>query len=60
MKLEDFKLLPCPFCGAKMVLTGDHHGDYWEHEGTARHCFNGTAIVYDETDMKEWNTREAL
>ena len=55
-KIAKFDLKPCPFCGEKLILTGDHHGDYWEHPQRTR-CYERIAQVLDEDDMARWNTR---
>ena len=49
-------LLPCPFCGEKLVELSDHHGSWWGHKN-----FNGCILdveqIHDAKDAAQWNTR---
>ena len=55
-EIARFDLKPCPFCGKKLILTGDHHGAYWEHPDDD--CWNRVSQVVDAEDMDRWNTRK--
>ena len=54
---ERLELLPCPFCGERLVLHGDHHGEWWGHKNDMGPCFDSVAQVMDQKDANAWNTR---
>lgn len=57
-KIEELRLLPCPFCGERLVIQDDHHGKWWAHQHEPGPCFDSTAQVMDQKDADAWNTRD--
>ena len=50
---------PCPFCGERLTVLSDHHGEWLAHrDAPATKCFEAVAQVHDEDDLAEWNTRK--
>lgn len=55
------ELLPCPHCGERLVLKGDHHGDWWGHHNDATgSCIHSVTQLMDAEDFAAWNRRSAL
>lgn len=50
-------LKPCPFCGERLVLKEDHHGQWWAHRSEPGSCFASTSQIFDEEDAAAWNKR---
>ncbi|WP_130228895.1 Lar family restriction alleviation protein [Bradyrhizobium sp. Leo121] len=51
------ELLPCPFCGEKLVEHDDHHGTWWAHRSELGDCPISVHQIFDERDAEEWNKR---
>ncbi len=51
------RALPCPFCGQRLIVKGDHHGSWVGHKNETGPCFQATAQIHFEEDLAEWNVR---
>jgi hypothetical protein len=49
--------LPCPFCGERLVIHEDHHGQWVAHAREPGPCECSTSQLHDEDDLRRWNTR---
>lgn len=47
---------PCPFCGTRLRLTADHHGEYYEHPSNG--CYESVAQLLDDRDVELWDIRD--
>ena len=56
-EIEKADLLPCPFCGEKLIIHDDHHGIWWAHRDEPGPCFLSTIQILDLEDVKGWNKR---
>ena len=51
------RLLPCPFCGERLVVHGDHHGEWIAHRNVVGPCTACPVQIFDEADARAWNQR---
>lgn len=56
-ELDETALLPCPHCGERLVLKGDHHGEWWGHRNDVGSCIHSVTQLMDEEDFAAWNRR---
>ena len=54
---ESNELLPCPFCGEKLIEMSDHHGTWMGHRDTS--CWESVSQIHDKRDVERWNRRSA-
>ena len=59
MRIEDYKLLPCPFCGKTMILKRDYYGKFWRHRHN-KSCPCVNHVVSSPKAVKAWNSRALL
>lgn len=50
------RLLPCPFCGARLEVRDDHHGEWVGHPESD--CLENIVQIFDERDVERWNRRD--
>lgn len=55
-KLAD-RSKPCPFCGERLVVKSDHHGEWIGHHHEVGPCWESIGQLFDEDDLKRWNVR---
>ena len=58
-EIKGVSLKPCPFCGEQLVLSSDHHGEWWAHKLEPGPCIDSTTQLHDAKDFAQWNTRPA-
>ena len=49
-------ILPCPFCGEKLVVHDDHHG-CWIAHANLDHCIISHIQIFEGKEVERWNTR---
>jgi hypothetical protein len=50
-------LKPCPFCGERLVIHTDHHGEWIAHRLEPGPCIISTIQIFNKADAIMWNRR---
>lgn len=50
-------VLPCPFCGERLVIHSDHHGEWVAHRDEVGPCVASTTQLMTAKDRDDWNKR---
>lgn len=57
MGVQSAEPLPCPFCGERLQLKADHHGQWWAHRDEVGPCHASVDQLFDDDDISNWNRR---